>query len=114
MDELKLLDGKKIPIEDYASLGHVESIMPTEGDALTICQWLTPANCSHIEFMHEGRPTGIYDNVVITDVPSRTTLEDGTVLVAFGFRQKSDLELRVDTHDEEIVELQEAIAESEV
>jgi hypothetical protein len=51
---------------------------------------------------------------VFETLPSRTTLEDETVMVAFGFRQKSDLEVRVDVHDDEITELQEVIAESEV
>lgn len=111
MDELKLFDGKLIPIEDGASLGHIESIAANEAEALTICEWLTPFNCSHVEFLHDGQVSGIYDDAVIVDVPSRTTLEDGTALVAFGLRQKSAVELRLDTHDEEITELQEAIAE---
>lgn len=111
MDELRLFDGKTFPIEDGASLSHIESIAASEAEALTICEWLTPFACSHVEFLHDGQPSGIYDDVVIIDVPSRTTLEGGTVLVAFGLRQKSDVELRLDTHDEEILELQEAIAE---
>lgn len=114
MDELKLFDGNIISINDGASLGYIESIAANEAEALTICEWLTPFNCSHVEFLHDGQVSGIYDDVVIVDTPSRTTLEDGKVLVAFGLRQKSELEIRVDTHDEEITELQEVIAESEV
>ena len=111
MDELRLIDGKTFPIEEGASLGHIETIAANEAEALTVCEWLTPFNCSHVEFLLDGQPSGIYDDVVIADVPSRTTLEGGAVLVAFGLRQKSDIELRLDTHDEEITELQEAIAE---
>lgn len=111
MDELKLFNGTKIPIEDGASLGHIESLAPNEAEALTICEWLTPANCSHVEFIHDGMTIGTYDNTVISVAPSRTTNEDETVTVSFGLRMKSELEVRVDTHDDEITELQEAIAE---
>lgn len=111
MDELKLFNGTKIPIEDGASLGHIESIAPNEAEALTICEWLTPFNCSHVEFIHDGMTIGTYDNCVISVAPSRTTNEDETVTVSFGLRVKTDLEIRVDTHDDEITELQEAIAE---
>lgn len=111
MDELKLFNGTKIPIEDGASLGHIESIAPNEAEALTICEWLTPFNCSHVEFIHDGMTIGTYDNCVISAAPSRTTNEDETVTVSFGLRVKTNLEIRVDTHDDEITELQEAIAE---
>ena len=113
MDELKLFNGTRIPIEDGASLGHIECIAQTEAAALEICEALTPFNVSHVEFLHDGQTNGAFDNVVIVDVPSRTTLEDQTVLVEFGLREKTELEMRVDTHDEEILELQEAIAEEE-
>ena len=111
MDELKLFNGARISIEDGASLGHIEHIAQTEADAVAVCELLTPFNCSHVEFMHDGVASGVYDHVVIVDVPSRTTLENEKVLVQFGRREKTELELRVDTHDEEITELQEVIAE---
>lgn len=113
MDELRLLNGTQFAIEDGASLGHIEHIAQNEAAALVVCESLTPFNCSHVEFLHDGEVSGTYDNVVIVNVPSRTTLENETVLVAFGLREKTELELRVDTHDEEILELQEAIAEGE-
>jgi hypothetical protein len=111
MDELKLFDGKRIPINEGASLGHIECVVPNEAEALNVCEWLTPANCSHVEFIHDGMTIGTYDNTVISVAPSRTTNEDETVTVSFGLRMKSELEVRVDTHDDEITELQEAIAE---
>lgn len=111
MDELKLFDGTRFPIEEGASLGHIEIIAPNDPEAVAICEKLTAFNCSHVEVLHNGVASGIYDHVVIADVPSRTTLENETVLVAFGLREKSELEQRVDTHDDEITELQEAIAE---
>ena len=114
MDELKLFDGKRIPINDGASLAHIECVVPNEAEALNVCEWLTPENCTHLEFLHDGIMIGSYDNTVFETLPSRTTLDDETVMVAFGFRQKSDLEVRVDVHDDEITELQEVIAESEV
>lgn len=114
MDELRLNDGTRIPIETGASLAHIEHIAPNEPEALAICELITPANLAHVEFLVNERPAGVYDNLVIIDQPSRTTLENGTVLVEFGLRELSELEIRVNTHDEEITELQEAIAESEV
>lgn len=111
MDELRLLDGTRIPIEQGASLGHIEHIAPNEAEALVVCEMITPGNLSHAEFLVNGEPAGIYDNLIIIDTPSRTTQEDGTVLVVFGLRELTELEVRVNTHDEEILELQEAIAE---
>lgn len=111
MDELKLLDGTRIPIESGASLGHIEHIAPNDAEAVAICEMITPENLRHVEFLINEQPAGIYDNLIIIDQPSRTTLEDGTVLVEFGLRELSELEVRVNTHDEEILELQEAIAE---
>lgn len=111
MDELRLNNGTRIPIEPGASLGHIEHIAPNDPEALAICELITPENLTHIEFLVNGLPAGVYNNLVIIDQPSRTTLENGTVLVEFGLRELSELEIRVNTHDEEILELQEAIAE---
>ena len=111
MDELKLLDGTQFAIEDGASLGHIVHIAQNEAAALVVCESLTDFNCSHVEFLHNGVASGIYDNVVIVDVPSRTTIEDDKVMVEFGLRELTELEIRVGIHDEEILELQEAIAE---
>lgn len=113
MDELRLLDGTRIPIEAGASLGHIEHIAANEAAALVICEKITPENLAHVEFLVNGEPAGIYDNLIIIDAPSRTTLEDESVLVEFGLRELTELEIRVGVHDEEILELQEAIAEEE-
>ena len=111
MDELKLFDGTRIPIETGASLAHIEHLAPNDAEAVAICEMITSENLRHVEFLVNERPAGVYENLVIIDQPSRTTLENGTVLVEFGLRELSELEIRVNTHDEEILELQEAIAE---
>lgn len=111
MDELRLINGYTFQIEDGASLGHIEHIAETEAAALEVCNQLTTFNCSHVEFLHEGMVTGTYDDLIITALPVRLILEDGRIFVTFGLREKSDVEARVETLEEEMVEVQEAIAE---
>ena len=111
MDELRLINGYTFQIEDGASLGHIEHIAETEAAALEVCNQLTAYNCSHVEFLHDGMVTGTYDDLIITAMPVRLILDDGRISVTFGLREKSDMEVRVEALEEEMTEVQEAIAE---
>ena len=100
MDKLKFLDGTIIDIEEGASLGEITHIARNEADALFVCEKVTPQNVEHLEFFHDELLTGQYDNVIIA-VP--TTREDGegeNVVVRMHFREKTDLEIRVDALEE--------------
>lgn len=100
MDKLRLFDGTEITIEDGASLGEVTHIARNEADALFVCGKVTAENVEHLEFLHDDMLTGQYDNIIIA---ASTTREDGegeTVVVRMHFREKTELELRVDALEE--------------
>lgn len=100
MDKLKFYDGTLINIEDGASLGDITHIAQNEADALFVCGKVTAENVEHLEFYHDDMLTGQYDNIIIA---ASTTREDGegeTVVVRMHFREKTELELRVDALEE--------------
>lgn len=102
MPYIKLADSTQIPIEDGASLDHIEHIAKDEAAALAVCAKFTPENLTHVEFATapEDEPHGIYENLVLNAAPSRQDTEDGEVLVVISLREKTELELRVDALEE--------------
>lgn len=111
MDILKLATNEQIPIEDGASLGSMEHIAPTDAEAAAVCDMLTPLAVSHVEFVHEGQIAGIYDNVMLAQPPTRTDNEDGTVSVHISLREKTDVEIRLDTIEGAIEDLGAAVSD---
>lgn len=100
MDKLKFVDGTIINIEDGASLGEIAHIARNEADALFVCEKVTPQNVEHLEFFHDDMLTGQYDNVIIAAPTTREDGEGETVIVRMHFREKTDLEIRVDALEE--------------
>lgn len=100
MDKLKFTDGTIIDIEDGASLEEVTHIARNEADAMFVCGKVTAENVSHLEFFHGELLTGQYDNVIIAAPTTREDGEGETVVVRMHFREKTDLELRVDALEE--------------
>ena len=102
MPYIKLADSTQIPIEDGASLDHIEHIAATEADALAVCAKLTPENLTHVEFATapDDEPHGVYENLALIEPPTRQDTEDRKVLVTIRLREKTDLELRVDALEE--------------
>ena len=100
MDKLKFFDGTIIDIEDGASLGEVTHIASNEANALYVCGKVTAENVSHLEFFHGELLTGEYDNVIIAAPTTREDGEGETVIVRMHFREKTDLEIRVDALEE--------------
>lgn len=100
MDRLKLYDGTIINIENGASLGAVTHIARNEADALFVCGKVTTENVEHLEFFHDDMLTGQYDNVIIAAPTTREDGEGETVMVRMHFREKTELELRVDALEE--------------
>lgn len=102
MPYIKLAGSTQIPIEDGASLDHIEHIAENEAAALAVGAAFTAANLTHVEFATapEDEPHGIYENLALIEPPTRRDTDDGKVLVTIRLREKTDLELRVDALEE--------------
>lgn len=100
MDKLKFVDGTVINIEDGASLFEVIHIADDEASALSACSKVTAENVTSLQFIHNEVVTGQYDHIVITSPTTREDSESGRVIVRMHFREKTDLELRLDAIEE--------------
>lgn len=100
MDKLKFVDGTIIDIEEGASLGEVTHIATNEANAMFVCGKVVPGNVEHLEFFHGELLTGQYDNVIIAAPTTREDGEEGAVIVRMHFREKTDVELRLDALEE--------------
>lgn len=100
MDKIKFMDDTIIDIEDGASLGEVTHVATNEANAMFVCNKVTAENVEHLEFLHGDAVTGSYDNVVIAAPTTREDGEGETVIVRMHFREKTDLEIRVDALEE--------------
>ena len=100
MDKLKFIDGTIIDIEDGATLSDITHIASNEANALFVCGKVVPGNVEHLEFFHGELLTGQYDNVIIAAPTTREDGEEGAVIVRMHFREKTELELRVDALEE--------------
>lgn len=101
-DIMKLADGSEILIEEGASLDTIRHIAETDAAAAAACALVTPANLKHVEFWGEDaeEPHGLYDDLILTGPPVRWDNDDGTVTVAIGLREKTDIERRLDALEE--------------
>lgn len=100
MDKLKFADGTLIDIEEGASLAEVTHIASNEANAMYVCGKVTADNVSHLEFFHGELLTGQYDNVIIAAPTTREDGEGEQVVVRMHFREKTDVELRLDALEE--------------
>lgn len=100
MDKLKFYDGTIIDIEDGATLSEVTHIATNEANALFVCGKVTAENVASIQFLHGDAVTGDYQNVIIAAPTTRENGESETVIVRMHFREKTELELRVDALEE--------------
>lgn len=100
MDKLKFVDGTIIDIEDGATLAEVTHIATNEANALFVCGKVTAENVSTLQFLHGEAVTGDYQNVIIAAPTTREDGEGETVIVRMHFREKNELELRVDALEE--------------
>ena len=96
MDKLRFMDGTTIDIEDGASLAEVTHIATNEANAMLVCGKITPENVEHLDFLHGEAVTGSYDHIVIAAPTTREDGENGTIIVRMHFREKTDIELRLD------------------
>lgn len=100
MDKLKFLDGTIIDIEEGASLGEVTHIATNEASAMFVCGKVTAENVTSLQFLHGDAVTGDYQNVIIAAPTTREDGESGTIIVRMHFREKTDVELRLDALEE--------------
>lgn len=100
MDKLKFTDGTTIDIEDGATLSEVTHIASNEANALFVCGKVTAENVTSLQFLHGDAVTGDYQNVVIAAPTTREDGEGETVVVRMHFREKTDVELRLDALEE--------------
>lgn len=100
MDKLKFVDGTIIDIEDGATLSDITHIASNEANAMYVCGKVTAENVTSLQFLHGEAVTGNYQNVIIAAPTTREDGENGTVVVRMHFREKTDLEIRVDALEE--------------
>lgn len=100
MDKLKFADGTLIDIEEGASLAEVTHIATNEANAIYVCGKVTAENVASLQFLHGEAVTGDYQNVVIAAPTTREDGEGETVVVRMHFREKTDVELRLDALEE--------------
>lgn len=100
MDKLKFFDGTEIEIEDGATLSDITHIASNEANAMYVCGKATPENVASIQFLHGEAVTGDYQNVIIAAPTTREDGEEGAVIVRMHFREKTDVELRLDALEE--------------
>ena len=96
MDKLKFMDGTEIEIEDGASLAEVTHIATNEANAMFVCGKITPENVAHLDFLHGDAVTGQYDHIIIAAPTTREDGEGGSVIVRMHFREKTEMEKRMD------------------
>ena len=96
MDKLRFMDGTTIDIEDGASLADITHIATNEANAMFVCGKITPENVSTLQFLHGDAVTGDYQGVMIAAPTTREDGENGTIIVRMHFREKTDIELRLD------------------
>ena len=100
MDKIKLVDGTTIDIEDGASLNNVTHIATNEANAIFVCEKITPENVATLQFLHDDAVTGDYQGVMIAEPTTRENGDGETVIVRMHFREKTDVELRLDALEE--------------
>lgn len=100
MDKLRFMDGAEVDIEDGATLSEVTHIATNEANAMFVCNKVTAENVEHLEFLHGELITGSYDHVIIAAPTTREDGENGSVIVRMHFREKTDVELRLDALEE--------------
>ena len=100
MDKLKFVDGTVVEIEEGATLSDVTHIATNEANALFVCGKVTAENVASLQFLHGEAVTGDYQNVIIAAPTTREDGEGETVVVRMHFREKTDVELRLDALEE--------------
>lgn len=100
MDKLRFMDGTTIDIEDGATLSDITHIATNEASAMFVCGKVTPENVEHLDFLHGEAVTGSYDHIIIAAPTTREDGENGGIIVRMHFREKTEMEKRMDALEE--------------
>lgn len=96
-DTLALKDGFVIELESGASLRDVRALFTDRQSMLATWGQMTEENLSEVAIKNgEGITVGRYESLVLESETSAVRL-DGSVLTSFYFREKTDMEKRMDT-----------------
>jgi len=96
MSVLRFSDGYSLQIEEGASLGHIEYIAASDTEAVLVSEKIAAEDLSIVNFVYEGNVVGDYRNLALKGPVIRYNNENGTVTVVISFREKTDLETRVE------------------
>lgn len=95
-DKIILSNGTEIQIESGASLGDIRVLFPDRPSMLAAWSEITEENLSEVTVQNsDGITVGIYGSLILENETS-AVLKDGSVLTSFHFREKTDLEKRMD------------------
>lgn len=95
-DKVILSNGSEIQIESGASLGDIRVLFSDRPSMLAAWSEMTEENLSEVTVRNgDGITAGRYESLILVSETS-TVLKDGSVLTSFRFREKTDMEKRMD------------------
>ena len=120
MQKLILSDKTEITIQEGASLSNISTIQNSMIDIETLKnKLLKKGNLDKVIFKQDDMVVGEYFDLVlinnqislIENINGKTTNMDGKILVVFGFREKTDIEKRLDKIEKDQLIQDSAIAD---
>lgn len=98
-DKIVLKDGTEIELESGASLGLIQVVSKNKNEMISIWEKMSAENLSKIQILNSsGVVCGTYADLLLVSERSKEQA-DGTILTSFCFREKTDIEKRVDVLD---------------
>lgn len=99
-DKLILNNQTQIELEAGASLSNMMVLSETKYDMVSVWDMLTPENLKSVQIQNgDGVTVANYANLVL-DSETSNEQEDGMILTSFHLREKTDIEKRLDTLEE--------------
>lgn len=100
MDKMILKDNTEIKLQAGASLSAVTVKFDSKDDMLQAWKAMTVENLAEVKFQNDvGTTIGEYADLILISETSQET-PDSTVQTTFSFREKTDMEKRLDALEE--------------
>lgn len=100
MDKMILKDNTEIKLQAGASLSAVAVKFDSKDGMLQAWKAMTVENLAEVKFQNDaGATIGEYADLILVSETSQET-PDGTVQTTFSFREKTDMEKRLDALEE--------------
>lgn len=100
MDKMILKDNTEIKLQAGASLSAVTVKFDSKDDMLQAWKAMTPENLAEVKFQNDaGATIGAYTDLILVSETSQEA-SGGTVQTTFSFREKTDMEKRLDALEE--------------